>query len=73
MGRGFDNVVVPLGALAAIKATGLTMDQPDALQSGSPVVVAALSLVVALLVLLLAGLTSWLRNTASGRRLRRTG
>ena len=73
MGRGFDNVVVPLGALAAIKATGLTMDQPDALESGSPVVVAALSLVVALLVLLLAGLTSWLRNTASGRRLRRTG
>jgi phytol kinase len=61
MGRGFDNLLVPLGALAAIKATGLTQNQPDALESGSPMVVAALSLVIALLVLLLAGLASWLR------------
>ena len=61
MGRGFDNLLVPLGAFAAIKATGLTMNQPDALESGSPIVVAALSLVVALLVLLLAGIASWMR------------
>jgi phytol kinase len=70
MGRGFDNIVVPLGALAAIKATGLTKNQPDALESGSPVVVAALSLIVALLVLLLAALASWLRTSASARRVR---
>ena len=62
MGRGFDNLLVPLGAFAAIKATGLTKNQPDALESGSPIVVAALSLVVALLVLLLAGIASWMRT-----------
>jgi phytol kinase len=68
MGRGVDNLLVPLGAFAAIKATGLTMNQPDALESGSPVVVAALALVIALLVLLLAGIASWLRTTAAERR-----
>ena len=62
MGRGFDNLLVPLGAFAAIKATGLTKNQPDALESGSPIVVAALSLVIALLVLLLAGIASWMRS-----------
>ena len=67
MGRGFDNLLVPLGALAAIKATGLTQNQPDALESGSPIVVAALSLVIALLVLLLAGLASWIRASPSRR------
>ena len=61
MGRGFDNLVVPLGALAAIKATGLTVNRPDTLESGSPIVAAALSLLIALLVLLLAGLASWIR------------
>jgi phytol kinase len=68
MGRGFDNLLVPLGAFAAIKATGLTMNRPDALESGSPIVVAALSLVIALLVLLLAGIASWMRTSAAGRR-----
>jgi phytol kinase len=68
MSRGFDNLLVPLGAFAAIKATGLTENQPDALESGSPIVVAALSLVIALLVLLLAGLASWMRASAAGRR-----
>jgi phytol kinase len=67
MGRGFDNLVVPLGALAAIKATGLTRDQPDALEIGSPIVVAALSLVIALLVVLLGGLVSWMRSHAAAR------
>jgi phytol kinase len=61
MGRGFDNLLVPLGALAAIKATGLTENKPAALESGSPIVVAALALVIALLVLLLAGLASCIR------------
>jgi phytol kinase len=66
-GRGFDNLLVPLGAFAAIKATGLTVNRPDALESGSPIVVAALSLVIALLVLLLAGLASWMRTSAAAR------
>lgn len=67
MGRGFDNLVVPLGALAAIKATGLTRNQPDALESGSPIVVAALSLLIALLIVLLGGLVSWMRSNAAAR------
>jgi phytol kinase len=62
MGGGFDNLFVPLGAFAAIKATGLTRGQPDALESGSPIVVAALSLAAALLVLLVVGLASWRRT-----------
>lgn len=70
MGRGFDNLLVPLGALAAIKATGLTHDQPDALESGSPIVVAALSLVVALLFVLLGALASWMRTSAAARTAR---
>ena len=41
LGGGFDNLLVPLGAFAAIKATGLTRVQPEALESGWPVVVAA--------------------------------
>jgi phytol kinase len=61
MGRGIDNLLVPLGALAAIKATGLTENRPAALENGSPVVVAALALLIALLVLLFAALASWLR------------
>ena len=67
MGRGFDNLLVPLGALAAIKATGLTENRPGALESGSPIVAAALSLLIALLVLLLAGLASWTRANPSRR------
>jgi hypothetical protein len=63
VGGGFDNLLVPLGALAAIKATGLTMDQPAALESGWPVVVAALSVAAALLVLLVAVLASWRRTS----------
>ena len=69
MGRGFDNLLVPLGALAAIKATGLTQNLPSALESGSPIVAAALSLLIALLVLLLAGLASWLRANPKRRAL----
>ena len=65
MGGGFDNLFVPLGAFAALQATGLTRGQPDALESGSPVVVAALALAAALLVLLVVGLASW-RRTAKG-------
>jgi phytol kinase len=60
-GGGFDNLVVPLGAFAAIKATGLTSGQPGALETGSPVVVAALSLAAALLVLFVVALASWRR------------
>jgi phytol kinase len=60
-GGGFDNLLVPLGAFAAIKATGLTSGQPAALESGSPIVAAALSLAAALLLLLVAGLASWRR------------
>lgn len=66
IGGGFDNLLVPLGAFAAIKATGLTVGQPDALEIGSPLVVAALSVVVALLVLLVAVLASWRRTNALG-------
>ena len=69
MGRGFDNLLVPLGAVAAIKATGLTQNAPGALETGSPIVVAALALVIALLVLLLAGLASWLRANPRRRAL----
>jgi phytol kinase len=62
-GGGFDNLLVPLGAFFAIKATGLTRGQPTALENGSPIVVAALSLVAALLVVLLVVLTAWLRSS----------
>jgi hypothetical protein len=66
IGGGFDNLLVPLGAFAAIKATGLTVGQPDALDSGSPLVVAALSVASALLVLLVAVLASWRRTNVLG-------
>jgi phytol kinase len=66
MGGGFDNLLVPLGAFAAIKATGLTSGRPGALVSGSPIVVAALSLAAALLVLLVAVLASWRRTNGLG-------
>lgn len=66
-GGGFDNLLVPLGALAAIKATGLTTGQPDALDIGSPLVVAGLCLAAALLVLLVAVLASLRRTSALGR------
>jgi phytol kinase len=66
VGGGFDNLLVPLGAFAAIKATGLTVGQPDALESGSPLVVAGLSVAAALLVLLVAVLASWRRTSALG-------
>lgn len=66
VGGGFDNLLVPLGAFAAIKATGLTSNQPDALESGSPLVIAGLSVVAALLVLLVVVLASWRRTTALG-------
>jgi hypothetical protein len=69
MGRGFDNLLVPLGALAALKATYLTVDRPEALESGWPVVVAALSVIVALLFLLLGVLASWLRRRNSEQRI----
>jgi phytol kinase len=66
VGGGFDNLLVPLGAFAAIKATGLTVGQPDALDSGSPLVVAGLSVAAALLVLLVGVLASWRKTTALG-------
>jgi phytol kinase len=66
VGGGFDNLLVPLGAFAAIKATGLTVGQPDALESGSPLVVAGLAVAAALLVLLVAVLASWRRTNALG-------
>lgn len=67
IGGGFDNLLVPLGAFAAIKATGLTTNQPAALETGSPLAVAALSVVAALLVLLVALLASWRKTSALGR------
>ena len=66
VGGGFDNLLVPLGAFAAIKATGLTVERHDELQSGSPLVVAALCAAAALLVLLLLVLMSSRRNGAFG-------
>ena len=66
-GGGFDNLLVPLGAFAAIKATGLTEVQPGALESGSPLVVAGLCVAASLLVLLVAVLASWRRTSAFGR------
>jgi len=66
VGGGFDNLLVPLGAFAAIKATGLTERQPGALESGSPLVVAGLCVAAALLVLLVAILASWRRTNALG-------
>ena len=62
LGGGLDNLFVPLGTLAAIKATGLTSSQPGALESGSPLVVAALSLAATLLVVLVIALASWRRR-----------
>jgi hypothetical protein len=67
VGGGFDNLLVPLGAFAAIKATGLTVGRPHALENGSPLVVAALCVAAALLVLLVAALASWRRNGALGQ------
>ncbi|HYH40805.1 MAG TPA: hypothetical protein VD867_02385, partial [Burkholderiales bacterium] len=66
VGGGFDNLLVPLGAFAAIKATGLTQRQPGALESGSPLVVAGLCVAAALLVLLVAVLASWRKTSALG-------
>jgi hypothetical protein len=66
VGGGFDNLLVPLGAFAAIKATGLTVGRHDELESGSPLVVAALCAAAALLVLLLVVLMSSRRNGALG-------
>lgn len=66
VGGGFDNLFVPLGAFAAIKATGLTESRPEALQSGSSLVVAGLCVAAALLVLLVAVLASWRRTHALG-------
>ena len=66
VGGGFDNLLVPLGAFAAIKATGLTERQPGALESGSPLVVAGLCVAAALLILLVAVLASWRRTNALG-------
>ena len=71
VGGGFDNLLVPLGAFAAIKATGLTVGQPQALESGSPLVAAALCVAASLLILLIAVLASWRRTAAAikpGRR-----
>jgi len=65
VGGGFDNLLVPLGSFAAIKATGLTASQATALESASPLVVAALCVAAALLVLLVAVLASWRREVAS--------
>jgi phytol kinase len=61
MGHGFDNLAVPLGAFAAIKATGLTDEQPHALESGAAIVYAGMCLAAALLVLLVVILFSWRR------------
>ena len=58
VGGGFDNLLIPLGSFAAIKATGLTRGQPDALESGSPLVVAVLAVIAAVLVLLLVVLVT---------------
>lgn len=66
VGGGFDNLLVPLGAFAAIKATGLTTGQPQLLETGSPLVVGALCVAAALLVLLVGVLASWRRTTALG-------
>lgn len=60
-GRGLDNLLVPVCAWAAIKATGITRGEPAALESGSPIAVAALSLAAALLVLLVVALAWWRR------------
>jgi phytol kinase len=68
IGGGFDNLFVPLGAFAAIKATTLTQQQPEALESGWPIVVGALALALALLVLLVAVLATW--RQGGGARLR---
>jgi phytol kinase len=62
IGGGFDNLFVPLGTFAAIKATRLTEQQPQALESGWPIVVGALALTLALLVLLVVVLATWRRT-----------
>ena len=66
VGGGFDNLLIPLGAFAAIKATGLTVGQPHALESGSPLVVAGLCVAAALLILLVAVLARWRQTSALG-------
>jgi phytol kinase len=65
-GSGLDNLLVPLGAFAALKATGLTTGQPAALAQGSPLAAATLSLVAAVLAVVLVVLATWL--WASRRR-----
>jgi phytol kinase len=67
MGHGLDNLAVPLGALAAIKATGLTGAEPRAPESGSPAVYAGMCLAAALLVFLVVVLASWRRAQAAAR------
>jgi phytol kinase len=67
IGGGFDNLFIPLGAFAAIKATRLTEQQPQALESGWPIAVSALALFLALLVLLVAVLAKWRRGATSPR------
>jgi phytol kinase len=66
VGGGFDNLFVPLGAFAAIKATGLTEGRPEALESASSLVVAGLCVAAALLVLLVVVLASWRKTNALG-------
>ena len=66
IGGGFDNLLVPLGAFAAIKATGLTVQQPESLETGYPLAVAGLCVAAALLFLLVAVLASWRRTSALG-------
>ena len=66
IGGGFDNLLVPLGAFAAIKATGLTVQRPESLESGYPLAVAGLCVAAALLFLLVAVLASWRRTSALG-------
>lgn len=67
VGGGFDNLLVPLGAFAAIKATGLTTQRPEALESGYPLAVAGLCVAASLLLLLVAVLASWRRTSALGQ------
>ena len=67
IGGGFDNLLVPLGAFAAIKDEGCTgAARPDSLESGYPLAVAGLCVAAALLFLLVAVLASWRRTSALG-------
>jgi phytol kinase len=70
IGHGFDNLAVPLGALAAIKATGLTDRQPLALETASPIVYAGMCLAAAVLFFVLMILLSWRRAHAQARLMR---